>query len=71
MWPKTAGCRNLFSTSNCQCRLFSKKIPIIRIFRITGELAVPLIRISGVPMCYTIYATYIKNGNKENVEEKS
>ena len=40
--PKTAVCIYLFSTSNCHCKLFSKKIPIIRIFRITGRLAVQI-----------------------------
>jgi len=29
-------------TSNCQCSLFSKQNPIIRIFYISGWLAVPI-----------------------------
>ena len=29
-------------TSNCQCSLFSKKNPLIRIFCISGWLAVPI-----------------------------
>ena len=35
--------QNFFSTSNCQCRLFWKKNPIIRIFCISGRLVVPII----------------------------
>jgi len=33
---------DFFFTSNCQCSLFSKKNPIIRIFCISGWLAVPI-----------------------------
>ena len=42
-WLKTAFCR-IFSPphSNRQCSLFSKKNPIIRIFYISGRLAVPI-----------------------------
>ena len=42
MQPKIAICRILFSTSNCQCSLFSKKNPVIRIFYISGWHAVPI-----------------------------
>jgi len=31
-----------FSNSNCQCKLFSRKNPISRVFRISGCLAVPI-----------------------------
>ena len=39
-------------TANCQCRIFKKKNPVIRIFYISRWLAVPLIRISGVLLHY-------------------
>ena len=32
----------IFSASNCQCSLFSKENPIIRIFYASGWLAVPI-----------------------------
>jgi len=38
MQSKTAVCR-IFFTSECQCRLFSNKNPIIRIFGVYGGLA--------------------------------
>ena len=41
-------------TANCQCSLFSKKNPIIRIFRISGCSAVP---INPVKWRYTVLIT--------------
>ena len=43
-----------FCTSNCQCSIFSKKNQIIRIFCISGWLAVS-IRISGVLLHFKIF----------------
>ena len=42
MYNKIAVCRIFSSTSNRQCSLFSKKNPIIRIFCISGWLAVQI-----------------------------
>ena len=42
MYPEIAVCRFFSSTSNCQCSLFSKKNPIIRIFCLSGSLVVPM-----------------------------
>jgi hypothetical protein len=43
MQPKIAVCITPFSTLNCRCCLLSKKNPIIRIFRMSGRLVVPII----------------------------
>ena len=39
---KNSPLKRLLSTSNCQCSLFSKKNPIIRIFCISGCVAVTI-----------------------------
>ena len=42
MQPKTTVCKFFSPISNCQCRLFPKKNPTIRIFCISGWLVVPI-----------------------------
>ena len=42
MYPKITVSGNFFSTSNCQCNLFSNKSPFTQIFCLSGRLAVSI-----------------------------